>query len=155
MSVLLEIKFRLNEDVNAQLPIKGSTYSAGYDIHSCVYKVIPPRSRELIHTGVYLEDMPIDHYIRIAPRSGLALKSIDVGAGVVDPDYRGQLGVVLINNSDKNYVVNSGDRIAQLIVEKFSPNTQLVGISSNSGEIIKEFITNNERLEDGFGSTGI
>ena len=63
--------------------------------------------------------LPPGCYGRIAPRSGLAIKKfIDVGAGVIDADYRGEVGVILFNFSDSDFMVNMGDRIAQLILEK-------------------------------------
>ena len=64
-------------------------------------------------------------YGRIAPRSGLAIKKfIDVGAGVIDADYRGELGVILFNFGEEDFIVNMGDRIAQLIFEKSRPHKQ-------------------------------
>ena len=63
--------------------------------------------------------MPTGYYGRTAPRSGLALKNfIDVGAGVVDEDYRGELGVVLFNFGEEDFKINMGDKIAQLVFEK-------------------------------------
>ena len=69
-------------------------------------------------TGLALA-MPPDCYGRVAPRSGLALKRfVDIGAGVIDSDYRGELGVILFNFGDEDFTINMGDRIAQLIFEK-------------------------------------
>jgi deoxyuridine 5''-triphosphate nucleotidohydrolase (dut) len=84
-------------------------------------------------------------YGRIAPRSGLAWKNhIDVGAGVIDEDYRGNVGVVLFNHSDQDFKVNKGDRIAQLICQRIEyPVLQEV---TN--------LNNTERGAGGFGSTG-
>ena len=63
--------------------------------------------------------LPLGCYGRIAPRSGLALQTfIDVGASVIDADYRGEVGVILFNFGDKDFVINMGDRIAQLILKK-------------------------------------
>ena len=71
-------------------------------------------------TGISVQ-FPTGLYAKIAPRSGLALKKfIDVGAGVVDADYRGEVGVVLFNHGDQDFEVKMGDRIAQLILEKIS-----------------------------------
>ena len=82
----------------------------------------------------------------MAPRSGLALKKfIDVGAGVIDSDYRGELGVILFNFSDEDFVINMGDRIAQLIFEKIK-TPELKELDSLEGT---------GRGEEGFGSTGV
>ena len=90
--------------------------------------------------------IPKGCYGRVAPRSGLALKKfIDVGAGVIDSDYRGELGVILFNFSDEDFVIHMGDRIAQLIFEKIKTPT------------IKELdsLEGTDRGVEGYGSTGI
>lgn len=89
--------------------------------------------------------VPLGCYGRVAPRSGLALKnSIDVGAGVIDADYRGNVGVILFNHSDEDFLISRGDRIAQLIPEMIA-DTELIETKLNS----------TERQEGGFGSTGV
>ncbi|AEW69618.1 dUTPase [Helicoverpa zea nudivirus 2] len=103
---------------NAKMPIHSTEESAGFDLCSAHEVVIPKRSRVLVNTdlGVLI---PEGCYGRIAPRSKLAAKyGIDVGAGVVDRDYTGNIGVVLFNHSDDDFVVSKGDRIAQLICER-------------------------------------
>ena len=83
----------------AQLPIRGSDLAAGVDIMSNEATVIPQGNRIVVHTGIAIAT-PAGSYARIAPRSGLAAKhSIDIGAGVIDQDYRGEIKVLLINNS--------------------------------------------------------
>ena len=80
--------------------------------------VVPVHGKCLVKTGLAMA-LPPGCYGRRAPRSGLALKKfIDVGAGVIDADYRGEVGAVLFNFGNKDFVVNMGDRIAQLIFEK-------------------------------------
>jgi len=82
--------------------------------------VISPRGKALISTGISVQ-IPIGNYGRIAPRSGLAVKHfIDVGAGVVDADYRGEVRVLLFNFGEEEFKVSQGDRIAQLIIEKYT-----------------------------------
>tara|TARA_B100001769_G_C21954621_1_gene513851 strand:+ start:151 stop:636 length:486 start_codon:yes stop_codon:yes gene_type:complete len=153
MSNVIDIKFKLDEE--AWIPKKGSMYAAGYDIHSYEDEIIQSHSRKLISTGVKLDNMPVDHYIQIAPRSGLAVRnSIDVGAGIVDPDYRGEIKVLLINNGQNDFFITKHDRIAQLIVKKFANNTLIRGVRNN-GEIVAETNSENERGEGGFGSTGL
>ena len=139
---------------NAKIPKKGSMNSAGFDISSNEDKLLNKWSRSLISTGVFLKNLDPQYYIRIAPRSGLALKNIDVGAGVVDSDYRGEMKVVLINSSDNSFEVKKGDRIAQLIITKHENNAIMNGYTDN-GEIVHDTKNMNLRGENGFGSTGI
>ena len=132
-------------DFNAQIPTKGSEHSAGYDLYSCCNALIYPQERMLIKTGIVLE-IPEGFYGRIAPRSGLALKNgIDVMAGVIDSDYRGEIGVILYN-TDKNtpFHIKIGDRIAQLIIEKYYTFDLQQA----------EDLNVSERGTGGFGSTG-
>lgn len=106
---------------------------------------VPSRGRVLVPTDLSL-CVPSGTYGRIAPRSGLALKcGIDVGAGVLDSDYRGPLGVLLFNHSDSDFSIAAGDRIAQLILEKIA-----VADVEEADEL-----TNTERGLGGFGSTGV
>lgn len=107
--------------------------------------VVPARGKALVKTDIQI-DVPFGTYGRIAPRSGLAWKnSIDVGAGVIDQDYRGNVGVILFNHSDTDFDIKKGDRIAQLICERIVyPN--LVHVDS---------LTETARGEGGLGSTGI
>ena len=105
-------------NVNAKLPIRGTEGVAGYDLAAVQAVVVPVHGKCLVKTGLAMA-LPPSCYGRIAPRSRLALKnSIDVGAGVIDSDYRGKIGVILFNFGNEDFVVNMGDRIAQLIFEK-------------------------------------
>lgn len=89
--------------------------------------------------------IPNNTYCRIAPRSGLAVKhGIDVGAGVIDADYRGELAVILFNFGDKEFSVNKGDRIAQMVVERIS-YADVVEVDE---------LCETQRGASGFGSTG-
>ncbi|CAG9568042.1 unnamed protein product [Danaus chrysippus] len=126
-------------------PVKGSDKAAGFDLKSAYDYVVPARGKELIKTDLQIE-LPSGCYGRVAPRSGLAVKNfIDVGAGVIDEDYRGNVGVVLFNHSNEDFKVNKGDRIAQLICERiYYPD--LVEVSN---------LSESKRAEGGFGSTGI
>lgn len=100
--------------------MKGSLQAAGYDLHAIDAGVVPKRGKALVGTGLAF-GIPEGNYGRIAPRSGLAAKnSIDVGAGVIDSDYRGEVKVLLFNFSDEDFAFNQGDRIAQLIIEKYT-----------------------------------
>ena len=130
---------------NAALPKRSTEGAAGYDLcasHDCT---IPAGGKGLVKTGLSIS-FPVGLYARIAPRSGLALKKfIDVGAGVVDRDYRGDVGVVLFNHGDQEFQVKMGDRIAQLILEKIDtpPVEEVQGHDSTV------------RGTGGFGSTGV
>ena len=105
---------------------------------------MPNRGQVLVSTGLAFA-IPTGNYGRIAPRSGLAVKnSINVGAGVIDSDYRGEVRVLLFNHGDVDFVISEGDRIAQLIIEKYTP-TELVEV---------ETLGETQRGEGGFGSTG-
>ena len=98
--------------------VRSTVGAAGYDLAAAESAVVPAHSQCLVKTGLAIA-IPPDCYGRVAPRSGLALKKfIDVGAGVIDSDYRGELGVVLFNFGKENVIVHMGDRIAQLIFEK-------------------------------------
>ena len=136
------VKIVLDEE--AFLPVRQTVGSAGYDIHSSVEEVIKPNSRKLISTGLKI-DIPIGMYARIAPRSSLACKkSIDVVAGVVDNDYRGEVKVLLINNGNEDFIVEKSSRIAQIIFEKYG--TPKLEVVSELDETV--------RGQGGFGSTG-
>lgn len=129
----------------ATLPERKSALAAGYDLCADEALVLAPGGRKAIETNITVE-IPPGNYGRVAPRSGLAVKSgINVLAGVIDADYRGKIGVVLVNHSYDNFTVRVGDRIAQLIVEK---------ISLLEVEEIEE-LSATERGEGGFGSTGM
>ena len=134
---------RLSE--KATIPSRGSTLAAGYDLSSAVDTVVPARGKALVHTALSIK-IPTDCYARIAPRSGLTWKySIDTGAGVIDADYRGEIGVILFNHSDSDFPVKVGDRVAQLILERiYTPEVEEVAELDST-----------ERGAGGFGSTGV
>ena len=111
----LLIKFN---NINSKMPYRATPESAGLDLFSCETGIIEPHSKRLIDIGISVL-IPYQYYGRIASRSGLAVKnSIDVGAGVIDSDYRGNISVVLFNHGDERFTFNTGDKIAQLIIEK-------------------------------------
>jgi len=142
LDVVLKVK-KLSP--NGRVPERASKGAAGYDIFSAVDSQIPARSKALVPTDIAIS-IPNGLYGRIAPRSGLAVKhSIDVGAGVIDSDYRGNIGIVLFNHSDSNFEIKKGDRIAQMILE---PIAILPVIES-------EDLDDTARGSGGFGSTGV
>ena len=102
----------------AKLPKRGAGNAAGLDIHCMNRLWLAPNSRQLIETGVTLAECPDNVYLRVAPRSKLANKyGLDVLAGVVDCDYRGEIGVILHNTSNDTVQLPAGSAIAQLIPE--------------------------------------
>lgn len=133
---------RLSEHATA--PTRGSARAAGYDLYSAYDYTIPSMEKALVKTDIQIA-VPSGCYGRVAPRSGLAVKHfIDVGAGVIDEDYRGNVGVVLFNFGKEKFEVKKGDRIAQLICERiFYPDLEEV-----------QTLDNTERGSGGFGSTG-
>ena len=117
---------------------------AGADLKASEAFVVPARGKALVSTGLCIA-LPEGHVGLIWPRSGLAVKhSIDCGAGVVDAKYRGEIKVLLFNHSDKNFTIEPGDRIAQLLVQKVE----------NINFLPVESLDETERNLGGFGSTG-
>lgn len=111
------LRVRLLSDT-ARKPVRGSAESAGYDLHAAHEQTVPARGRALIMTDIAVS-LPPGTYGRVAPRSGLAVKrGITTGAGVIDPDYRGNVGILLFNHGDEDFSVSVGDRVAQLILER-------------------------------------
>jgi dUTP pyrophosphatase len=116
-NLLLNLKVkRLKEDI--KLPVRGTEGAIGFDLHSSEDLTIPPGSRRWIPLGISI--MVLDGtYACLAPRSSQAKKhSIDIAAGVCDPDYRGELFAGLINNGTEEFKIAKNDRICQLICEQ-------------------------------------
>lgn len=130
----------------AIIPTIATSGSAGYDLSAIQDDIIVPGQRKLLPIGIAVK-LPPGVYGRIAPRSGLAVKKgIQVGAGVIDPDYTGEIHVLLFNHGAETFEVKAGDRIAQLILEKFEIHP-IVPV---------DFITEKTaRGSGGFGSTGV
>ena len=131
------------------LPQYETQASAGVDLRAFVPNsiVLKPMERALIPTGLYLE-LPLGVEAQVRSRSGLALKkgiSVLNAPGTVDADYRGEVGVILINLSQEDFTINDGDRIAQLVLARHERATfELV-----------ESLSDTQRGAGGFGSTGI
>ena len=130
---------------HATIPVRGSDGAAGYDLSAAYDCVVKAKSKELVKTDLSIA-IPKNTYARIAPRSGLAYKKfIDVLAGVVDYDYRGNVGVILANFGDEDFEVKKGDRVAQMILERIT-TPECVEV---------EDLEATERGAGGFGSTGV
>ena len=129
---------------NATLPQRASLGAAGYDLFAAEATIISPGTRSVVKTDLSV-GIPPRHYGRVAPRSGLSYKfGMDIGAGVIDSDYTGPLGIVMINNGVKDFEIKPGDRVAQLLLERVSvPDVEEV-----------ESLEVTQRGNKGFGSTG-
>jgi dUTP pyrophosphatase len=135
-------------DVDAKTPVRKSVFAAGFDISSSEAVAIEPGKRVLIKTGISIE-LPRGTWGLLKSRSGLALQYIDVQAGVIDQDYKGEIMVLLHNSGTEYFHVKKGDRIAQMIVQPFGiPNIYAVDQFVNKAAVP-------ERGTHGFGSTGM
>lgn len=131
-------------DERAVLPTRGSELSAGLDLYSIDDITIGPKQRVLAKTGLAVAIAP-GQYGRIAPRSGLAMKhGLDVLSGVIDSDYRGEIGCLLYNTGDEPIHLPAQTKMCQLIIEKIELPT---AVWSNE-------LDDTTRGSDGFGSTG-
>ena len=131
-------------DPSAILPTRNKVGDAGYDLYALEDGVLELGKRKLFKTGIAIS-IPNGFYGRIAPRSGLALKyGIDVLGGVVDSVYRGDIGVILVTADMNGLRIRKGERIAQLIIEKYH---------DIEWEEVAELVSS-DRGSDGFGSSG-
>ena len=133
---------------NQPLPKYQTAQSAGMDLRANIDTpvLIKPLDRKLIPTGLHIA-LPEGYEAQIRPRSGLAIKkgiTVINTPGTIDPDYRGDIGVVLVNISNEDFVVQPGDRIAQMVINKFE---------QAEFEVVEE-LNETERGEGGFGHTG-
>lgn len=130
------------------LPFYETKFSAGMDIKAFIPEeiILKPLQRVLVKTGLFIE-LPEGYEAQIRPRSGLALKygiTVLNAPGTIDADYRGEIGVILINLSDNEYVIKNGERIAQMIICKHE--------TAQWEEVT--ILSETERGSGGFGSTG-
>lgn len=131
-------------DPRAILPTRGSSLSAGLDIYSIEDLAIEPKQRAVVRTGLAVA-IPEGYYGRLAPRSGLATQiGLDTLAGVIDADYRGEIGCLLYNAGDEAIQLPAQSKICQLIIEKI-----ITPIAVWADEI-----SDTDRGSGGFGSTG-
>ncbi|WP_303850530.1 dUTP diphosphatase [Seleniivibrio woodruffii] len=140
-------KVKIKADDPALMPEYKTAHAAGVDLMAAHGGEIEPFERTLVKTGIYIE-LPDGFEAQIRPRSGLALKNgitIVNTPGTIDSDYRGEIGIILINLSQETFVYKKGDRIAQMVV---APVTRAV--FEPAGEL-----SETERGSGGFGHTGI
>lgn len=137
------VKFKLMHK-DARLPVQVRRGDAGYDLYTPENVLIYPGQQSIIPTGVMCE-LPEGYAGFIWPRSGMATKHMmDVHAGLIDQNYRGEINVCLINHGDRPIEVKKGDRIAQMVIQPYQ-----------SGSIVVDNLTSTDRGELGFGSSGV
>jgi dUTP pyrophosphatase len=133
---------------NHSLPQYGTEASAGVDLRANIDASITlkPLERTLVKTGLFIE-LPIGYEAQVRPRSGLAYKNgvtVLNTPGTIDADYRGEIGVILVNLSNEEFVIENGERIAQLVIAKHE---------QAEWNLVEE-LSDTERGVGGFGSTG-
>jgi dUTP pyrophosphatase len=130
---------------DAYLPTRGSEKAAGLDLYTPRNVIVPARRRLIIPLDICIE-LPENTFGHVLPRSGLAVKQgIHVGAGVIDEDYRGNVGVLLFNLSDYDVEFKKGERIAQLVIKKY----ESVTVEEHAD------LSSTVRSGKGFGSSGL
>ncbi|HPH87542.1 MAG TPA: dUTP diphosphatase [Chitinophagales bacterium] len=143
------MKLKIVNTSDNPLPEYETTGSAGVDLRAQLQEpvMLKPLQRALIPTGLYIE-LPDGYEAQVRPRSGLALKkgvTVLNSPGTIDSDYRGEIKVIMINLSNETTVINTGERIAQLIISKFE-KVQFKEVDE---------LNETERGEGGFGHTGV
>jgi len=144
---MLKVKI-INKSKHA-LPEYATAQSAGVDLRANIDEpiVLKPLERRLIPTGIYI-GLPIGYEAQVRPRSGLALKhgiSVCNTPGTVDSDYTGEIGVILINLSSEDFIVNDGERIAQMVIAKHE----------HAEWNVVDVLDETERGDGGYGHTGV
>jgi len=134
---------------NHDLPHYETLASAGMDLRANLSesRVLKPLERTIVGTGLFIE-LPVGYEAQVRPRSGLAAKkgiTVLNAPGTIDADYRGEIGVILVNLSNEDFQINNGERIAQLVVAEYTR------IEWDEVEVLSE----TDRGEGGFGSTGV
>ena len=133
---------------NHPLPHYGTEAAAGVDLRANIETPITlkPLERTLVKTGLFIE-LPVGYEAQVRPRSGLAYKNgITVlnSPGTIDADYRGDVGVILVNLSNESFVIENGERVAQLVIAKHE----------QAERVLVEELAETQRGAGGFGSTG-
>ena len=143
------MKIKIINKSRHKLPHYETIASAGMDLRASLTesRIIKPLERTIVGTGLFIE-LPIGTEAQVRPRSGLAAKkgiTVLNAPGTIDADYRGEIGVILVNLSNENFEVQNGERIAQLVIAKHE---------RAEWEEVEE-LSETERGEGGFGSTGV
>ncbi|MEM7175110.1 MAG: dUTP diphosphatase [Chlamydiota bacterium] len=148
-SLVKEVTLPVVSDKKAQLPVYASDEAAGADVYACLSEevVLHPRERKLISTGLKFE-IPKGYEIQVRPRSGLALKhgvTVLNSPGTIDSDYRGVVGIILVNLGESPFSVTPGMRIAQIVLAPVY----------RAKFVKQEMLATTNRGEGGFGHTGV
>jgi len=143
------IKIKVVNRGHQQLPAYATPQSAGMDLRANLDAPITlhPMERRLIPTGLHIA-LPEGYEAQVRPRSGLALKhglTVLNTPGTIDADYRGEIGVVLVNLSQEDFVINDGERIAQMVIARYEQGDL----------VVVEELDQTERGEGGYGHTGV
>lgn len=143
------VKIKIVNRGSQQLPAYATPESAGMDLRANITEpiVLHPLERRIIPTGLYIA-LPPEYEAQVRPRSGLALKhgiTVLNSPGTIDSDYRGELGVLLVNLSNEDFTVEAGERIAQMVIARHE-----------QGEFVEvEELDDTERGAGGYGHTGV
>ncbi len=142
------MKIKIVNKSNHPLPNYGTIASAGVDLRANLTEsiTVKPLERTLVKTGLFIE-LPIGYEAQVRPRSGLAYKhgiTVLNTPGTIDADYRGEIGVILVNLSNQNFTIENGERIAQMVIAKHE---------QAEWHLVDELSTT-DRGAGGFGSTG-
>lgn len=142
------MKIKIVNQSNHALPHYGTEASAGVDLRANISESITlkPLERTLVKTGLFIE-LPVGYEAQVRPRSGLAFKNgvtVLNTPGTIDADYRGEIGVILVNLSNENFTIENGERVAQMVIAKHE---------QADWELVEE-LSDTERGAGGFGSTG-
>ncbi|WP_179334028.1 dUTP diphosphatase [Winogradskyella costae] len=143
------MKIKIINKSNHDLPHYETIASAGMDLRANLSesRILKPLERSIVGTGLYIE-LPVGTEAQVRPRSGLAAKkgiTVLNAPGTIDADYRGEIGVILVNLSNENFEINNGERIAQLVIAKHERAEWIDSIE----------LSDTDRGEGGFGSTGV
>ena len=143
------MKVRVINKSKHDLPHYSTPAAAGMDLRANISEKInlKPLERTIVKTGIFME-LPMGYEAQVRPRSGLAFKkgiTVLNSPGTIDADYRGEVGVILVNLSSEEFVIEDGERIAQMVISKHE----------KAEWIEVEILDNSERGTGGFGSTGI
>jgi dUTP pyrophosphatase len=143
------MKIKIINKSRHDLPHYETIASAGMDLRASLTesRILKPLERTIVGTGLFIE-LPIGTEAQVRPRSGLAAKkgiTVLNAPGTIDADYRGEIGVILVNLSNEDFTINNGERIAQLVIAKHE---------RAEWEVTEE-LSSTERGEGGFGSTGV